>query len=276
MTKLAVVQTDCVVGEVTANTTQAVELLEEAGACGAALAVLPECFSTGSGSVAAEAGVAEPVPGPCSEALGAAAAEQKMWIVAAVVEKVEAGLANTSLIIGPDGSLVAKYRKRFLYMNEADTFIRGDEGLVVDMGFVTAGITICYDYMFPEYVRALVTSGARLLVHSTAWITTDLCEQWKYNASEMYRAQSRTRAVENGVFLMTANHGGRYDDEDILRPVGRSCIIAPWGEVLAEVDTAAGVAVAEVDFAASDKWAAAAAPYLEDYRKYPVPPISNA
>jgi len=273
MPKLAVLQTDCAVGDVAANTAQAVELLKEAGASGAELAVLPECFSTGSGGLAAESGCAEPVPGPCSDALCETAAEQKMWSVAAIAEKIEEGLSNTSLVIAPDGTLVAKYRKRFLYMQEAETFIRGDESLVVDMGFVTAGITICYDYMFPEYVRALVNSGARLLAHSTAWITTDLCEEWKYNAWEMYRAQSMTRAVENGIFLMTANHGGKYDDDDILRPVGRSCIIAPWGEILAEVDMGAGVAVAEVDFADIEKWAADAAPYLEDYHKYPVPPV---
>jgi 5-aminopentanamidase len=276
MAKLAVLQTDCIVGDVGANTAHALDLLDGAAAAGADLAVLPECFSTGSGDLALAGDYAEAVPGPCSDALGGAAARHDMWIVAAVAEKVADGLSNTSLIFAPDGSLIAKYRKRFLYMGEAETFVRGERGLVVDMGFVTAGITICYDYMFPEYVRALVDNGARLLVHSTAWITTDLCEDWGYNARVNYRGQSVTRAIENGIFLMTANHGGSYDRDGIIRPVGGSCIIAPWGEILAEVDTGAGVAVAEVDFADIARWATAAAPYYEDYCKHPVPPIAKA
>ena len=281
MTKLAVLQTDCIVGDVAANTAQALDLLDEAAAAGADLAVLPECFSTGSGDLALAGGYAEPVPGPCSDALAANAAHHSMWIVAAVVEKLDEGLSNTSLIFAPDGSLIAKYRKRFLYMSEADSFIRGERGLVVDMGFVTAGITICYDFMFPEYVRALVDNDARLLIHSTAWSTTDACEDRGYDAHVNYRAQSATRAIENGIFLMTANHGGDWDRDGSIRPVGRSCIIAPWGEILAELDMGAGVAVAEVDFADADfadaeKWATAHAPYYEDYCKYPVPPIAKA
>jgi len=274
MAKLAALQTDCAIGDIGANVGNAVELINEAGAAGADLAVLPECFSTGLPADLAD--LAEVVPGATSEALCAAAAGNRLWLVAGVAEKTDEGVANTALVINPQGVLVARYHKRFLYMAEADVFTRGSEGLVVDMGFVTAGITICYDYMFPEYTRALVDAGARLIAHSTAWITTDLCEQWGYDARRMYPAQSITRAVENGVFLVTANHcGTAYDAAGCLRPVGKSCIIAPWGEILAAVDMGPGVAVADVDFADADRWAADAAPYLEDHRLHPIPPINS-
>lgn len=274
MTKLAAIQTDCTVGDVAANLDQALGLLAEAASQDVQVAVLPECFSTGLADNLAE--IAEPVPGPTSAALCSAAAEGSMCIIAGVAEKTDAGIANSALVISPEGELVAVYHKRFLYMAEAEAFTRGDEGLTVDLGPVRAGITICYDYMFPEYTRALVNAGAGLIAHSTAWVTTDLCEQWGYDAAQMYPAQSMTRAVENGVFLVTANHGGpAYDSGGYLRPVGRSAVISPWGQVLAQVQMGPAVAVAEVDFADAEKWSRAAAPYLEDHRRFPVPPITS-
>jgi len=274
MPRIATLQTTCVVGDVEANVSQALLMLEQAGKAGADLAVLPECFATGIGEHLAE--TAEPIPGPSADRLCEAADAHDMWIVAGMAEKTEAGIANTALVIAPGGKIRATYHKRFLYMQEADAFIRGDEGLVVDTGFVTAGIAICYDYIFPEYIRALVDQGARLIIHPTAWVTTDIGEQWHYDAVECYRAQCRVRALENGVYFISANHGGEaYDPGGFLRPVGNSCVIAPWGQVLGGMGLGPGIAVVEVDFDAIEGWAAAAAPYLHDYQTVPVPPISR-
>ena len=183
---------------------------------------------------------------------------------------------NAALVIAPDGEIRAKYHKCFLYMQEADAFIRGNEGIVVDMGFVTAGITICYDYIFPEYIRALVVKGARLIVHPTAWVTTDGGEAWHYNAAEAYRAQCQVRALENGVFVVSANHGGEaYDTRGYLRPVGNSCVVAPWGQILGGMGLGPGIAIVDVDFTAIEQWAAEVAPYLADYQAHAVPRIKH-
>jgi nitrilase len=77
-----------------------------------------------------------------------------------------------------------------------------------------------------------------------------------------------TRALENTVFLMSANLSGNYDAAGSLQAIGQSAVIAPWGEVLAEVETGPGLAVAEVDFTQSPKWREAAAPYLSDRRVF--------
>jgi predicted amidohydrolase len=142
---------------------------------------------------------------------------------------------------------------------------------VMDFGFATAGITICYDYIFPEYLRDLAVRGARLIVHPTAWVDTQSCRDWHYPAAEAYRAQCQVRALENGVFFMSANHCGPYDEDGNLQGVGRSAIIAPWGEVLAEVGEGPGVAVAEAEFSKIEEWACTAAPYLSDFLKVPRP-----
>jgi predicted amidohydrolase len=76
------------------------------------------------------------------------------------------------------------------------------------------------------------------------------------------------RALENTVFFMSANHFGNYDAAGALRAVGQSAVIAPWGEVLAEVREGAGLAVAEVDFSKAAQWREAAAPYLADRRAF--------
>jgi predicted amidohydrolase len=116
-------------------------------------------------------------------------------------------------------------------------------------------------------MQHLVDQGARLLVHSTAWLTTDTCEQWHYNPLS-YRAMGMTRALENTVYFMSANHFGDYDAEGALRAIGQSAIIAPWGEILAEVQEGQGIAVADANFARAPQWRESAAPYLADRQRF--------
>jgi predicted amidohydrolase len=291
MTRLAVAQTRCVPGDLAANLAHGAELIAEASRQGAQLVCLPECFdATGSGPRLME--IAEPVPkmgtgtpvssclengacphfrGKSSEALSQAAADGALWVIAGVVERAAEQLFNTALVISPSGDLIAKYRKCYLYMSEADTYAPGRESCLVDFGFAQAGVVICYDYIFPEYIRSLAVRGAQLIVHPTMWWDTAECRRWGYPALEAYRAQCRVRALENGVFFLSANHACPTDRAAPRGPVGHSCIVAPWGEMLVELGEEPGVAVAEVDFAAAAGWAAAAAPYLRDYLAVPPP-----
>ncbi|MGD8239223.1 MAG: carbon-nitrogen hydrolase family protein [Armatimonadota bacterium] len=270
MPKLAVGQIECAVGDVAANIRKGADLINEAAQQGADLACLPECFSTGL-VYGRMSELAEPLPGPTSAALQDAAAAGGLWVVAGMVEQAGAEVYNTALIISPDGRLVDRYRKCYLYMQEAERFAHGDRACLRNLGFVKAGITICYDYVFPEYMRELVVRGARLLVHPTAWVDTESCRTWRYPAAEAYRAQGMVRALENGVYFMSANHCGSYDSAGLLQGVGRSAIIAPWGEVLAEVEDGEGVAVAEAEFDRIAQWAETAAPYLADHLSVPRP-----
>jgi omega-amidase len=270
MTKLAAVQIGLKPGEVAANVGQALELLAEAAAQGAALAVLPECFSTGLVYGQMEK-LAEPVPGPTADALCRAAAEHGLWISAGLVQQGPEKPFNAAVVINPAGEVVHCYHKSYLYMREAEMFARGDQSFVADCGFARAGVLICYDYVFPEYVRGLVVRGANLLAHSTAWVDSAECRRWNYPAVEAYRAQNRVRALENGITVVSANNSGPYDSAAALECVGHSTIIAPWGEVLAELESGPGVAVAEVDFSLAGKWSQTAAPYLHDHLHCPRP-----
>lgn len=265
MPKLAITQMDCAVGDVTANLDKGCEFIAAAARQGADLVLLPEMFTTGF-PLTRLADLAEPIPGPTTDRLGEAAAAGGLFVVAGMAEKDEATgrLYNACVVLGRDGELVARYRKVYLYLGERDVLTPGRRACLVDLGFARAGVMVCYDYIFAHYVHGLVERGAELLLHATAWVTTDDCERWHYSPLA-YRAQGMTRALENSVFFLSSNHCGKCDPEGFLRGIGQSAIIAPWGEVLAEIPAGEGVAVAEVDFTAAPRWRETAAPYLADW-----------
>ena len=268
MPRLAVAQTVCKVGDVAQNLENAAGLLAQAKRERADLVCFPELFTTGS-VPERTAELAETIPGPTADRLGQLAKDNGAFVVAGLLERDPEAerFYNASVLISPAGELVARYRKVYLYLGERDVLTPGDEPCVCDIGFCKLALTICYDYVFPDYIQYLVDQGAELLVHSTAWLTTDACEQWRYHP-QSYRAMGMARALENTVFFMSANHFGSYDAAGALRAVGQSAVIAPWGEVLAEVQGGQGLAVAEVDFSKAPQWRETAAPYLEDRRAF--------
>lgn len=261
---LAVGQYRCVVGEKGANLARIEGLTQEAARQGAQLVCFPELGTTGfAGEDLQE--LAEPVPGPTVQRLGDIARQNHLFVIAGLpeVDPATGRLHNSCVLLDPEGRLAAHYRKRCLYLGEKQTFEPGDRSVLFDAGFGRLALTICYDYVFAQYIRQLVDAGAELICHPTAWVTTDTCEQWHYSPMA-YRAMGMTRALENSVFYLSANLWGACDRDGQLRAIGQSAIIAPWGEVLAEVRDGEGVAVATVDFDAPEGWRQAAAPYLQD------------
>jgi len=266
--RIAAIQICCEVGNVTANLSNADRLIRSASASGAEFVCAPELFTTGIVFGEME-NLAEPIPGPTTRELSKIAKANSVYLVAGMAEKDErtGRLYNASILISPQGEIEEKYRKIFLYLDEKKGFIPGNQACVCELPFGRIGLTICYDYVFPEYIRHLVLKGGiDLLIHSTAWLTTDECERWNYNNSA-YRAMGMTRALENGIYFISANHWGNYDLHGTLRGIGQSSIISPWGEVLDEVIDGEGVAIADVDFKKTERWRANVAPYISDYRQ---------
>ncbi len=266
MPRLAVAQTVCQVGDVAANLDAAAGLLAQAKRERADLVCFPELFTTGL-VPERTAELAETIPGPATDTLGRLAKDCGAFVVAGLLEKDPDGARfyNASVLLSPDGGLLARYRKVYLYLGERDILTAGREPCACDVGFARIALTICYDYVFPQYIQHLVDQGADLLVHSTAWLATGACEAWRYNP-QAYRAMGMARALENTVFFMSANHFGPFDAEGALRAIGQSAIIAPWGEILAEVPEGQGLAVADADFSRAPTWRSAAAPYIADRR----------
>ena len=272
MATIAVGQMRVEPGKVDANLGTMLALIAEASGRGAELVVLPELALTGL--IDDMQAVVQQIPGATTEKLCEAARDGGIWTVAGMPEANPAGGPfNAAVVISPAGEIAAVYRKIFLYLQEAEGFACGREACLPDLGFARVGLTICYDYIFPEYLRRLVLGGAELLLHPTAWVDTQACRDWHYPAAEAYRAQCLVRALENQVFFASANIVGPYDDGGHLVGVGRSAVIAPWGEVLAEVAEGEGVAVADCDFTRVSAWCEEVAPYMRDFRSVTIPEV---
>ncbi len=273
MARIAVAQMTPDPTSVQANLDKAAGLIASAADQGAELVLLPEVALMGQDDAGEP--IQHQIPGAATDALAQMARDAGAWVIMGLREANPAGGKpfNSAVVLDPAGKLADVYRKVFLYVGEKTGNESGEESCLLDLGFCTAGLTICYDYIFPEYIRALVVGGARLLLHSTAWQDNDTCREWSYPAREAYRSQCLVRALENNIFVASANRARSLDANGNLYQVGGSSIIAPWGEVLAEVDAAEDVGVAELDFARAAEWSDAAAPYFKDYLETPIPEV---
>jgi predicted amidohydrolase len=212
--------------------------LEEASAAGAELLVLPECSIPGYVFDSADEALpfAETIPGPSTDALGAACARLGTHVVCGLLETDGTELFNAAVLVGPDG-LVGWYRKTHLPFLGVDRFTRGgDELPVFDTPLGRIGIEICYDLRFPELTRALALAGADIVALPTNWPLAA-----RINAELLCPA----RAYENRIYLLVAN---RVGVERTAEFCGRSQIVDPAGVRLAEAEPIGeALLVADVD-----------------------------
>ncbi|MBI2525254.1 MAG: carbon-nitrogen family hydrolase [Candidatus Rokubacteria bacterium] len=243
MTKVftvAVVQFQPTPGEKEGNLDLALAWLAEAPPA-PALVVLPEVF-TAAGAYARYPEIAEPIPGPTVDRLAEAAAARSIVLCCgSLVERDGAALFNTTVLIGPTGTLLGKYRKVHLFNSygsrERGVFQEGRSLTVVDTPLGRIGLAICYDLRFPEACRALTAAGAEVLAVPSAW---------PYPRLEHWQILTRARAVENQVYLAAANFAGTVNGR---RYLGNSVVVDPWGAVIANAGEDPGIAVARVDLA---------------------------
>lgn len=232
--KAAVLQTDPRPGDVEYNVNQGIAMVQAAGSLGADLAVLPEVFSGG----------AEPISGPTVQRLTRAAEEAGLCLVAGVTEVADDGVRYNSAVVMYEGRVLDVYRKVHLFSSEKEAFVPGDRGVVIDLPFARIGISICYDLVFPEFIRGLVLQGANLIVNCTHWNANQYSsEHWGWHG-DVTSGMAATRALENGVYIAMAARAGRTDDRISL---GYSCIAAPSGKILNRIELGEGIALAEFD-----------------------------
>ncbi|MCC6161737.1 MAG: carbon-nitrogen hydrolase family protein [Acidobacteria bacterium] len=209
-------------------------LVRAAAGHGAQLLVLPETATTGYFIADRLGELAEPDDGPTATHLSALAREARLHLVCGMALAEEGRFYDAQLLFGPDGSRLATYRKAHLFAAERRWYAAGDTPVVVDTALGRLGLTVCYDLIFPEYIRALTARGAELVINSTNWIADDWQRAtWDWNGP-MVEALARTRALENGIFLAMANCIGQ---ELHFTSLGHSAIVAPSGQLLASAGT---------------------------------------
>ncbi|MGC0312186.1 carbon-nitrogen family hydrolase [Kitasatospora acidiphila] len=207
---------------------------------GADLVVLPELWALGGFATDTWSAGAEPLDGPTSDAMSAAAAAAGVWLHAgSIVERDPDGpIYNTSLVFSPSGELVHTYRKihRFGFdRGEAVAMGAGQEIVTAATDFGTLGLATCYDLRFPELFRALLDAGAELLVVPAAWPARRR-DHWSLLA--------RARAVEEQAYVLACNTAGTHAG---VEQAGYSVVVDPWGRVLAEAGAGEEVLTVEFD-----------------------------
>lgn len=214
---------------------------------GADLVVLPELWVQGGFAFGTFAATAEPLDGPLVGRLAEAARDLGAWLLGgSVVERAEDGrLYNTSVLLRPDGSLAASYRKIHLFGfagGETTVLTSGSDVVTADVDGTTTALATCYDLRFPELFRAFVDRGAELFLLPAAWPTPRIAH-WSLLA--------RARAVEDQAYVVALNGCG--DQGGGLALGGRSVVVDPWGNVLAEGGDDEQVLVVDLDLAAVAK-----------------------
>jgi predicted amidohydrolase len=231
-----------------ANLATATRLVEQAAARAAALVAMPELFHC-LGRPEVMLRHAQEVPGPASDALAALARRLGITLLAGSI--CERGPEpthgyNTSLLFGPDGTLLATYRKLHLFnidlpgevsYHESDWLLPGDRVVTADTPLGRLGLSICYDLRFPELYRRLADERADVLLIPAAFTLPTGRDHWQ--------VLLRARAIENQAYVIAPDQHGQHGPN--LTTFGRSTIIDPWGTPLAIAPDGPGVIVAEID-----------------------------
>ena len=234
-------------GDRARNLATALRLVEEAAALGARLVGLPENFAF-MGREEERIGGAETLEGPTVSALREAARARRIHVLAgSIAEQVEAPgkTANTSVLIGDDGAVLAAYRKIHLFdvnipdgarYAESETVLPGDRAVVAPTALGRVGLTVCYDLRFPELYRQLSAQGAELITIPAAFTL--------YTGKDHWEVLVRARAIENLCHVVAPAQVGRHSANRVT--FGNAMVVDPWGVVLARCGDGEGLAVAPV------------------------------
>jgi N-carbamoylputrescine amidase len=259
---------------------QTVRMIESAAASGTKLVLLqelhkgpyfcqvedPELFD-----------LAETIPGPGTDAIGAVASRLGVVIVASLFERRAPGLYhNTAVVFESDGTIAGKYRKMHIPDDpgfyEKFYFTPGDMGFnPIRTSVGNLGVLVCWDQWYPEAARLMALAGADMLIYPTAigWDPSDATAEQE-RQREAWITVQRGHAVANGLPVLAINRVGLESSPENqgngILFWGSSFVAGPQGEFLAEASRdSEEILLVEVDLARSEKvrriW-----PFLRDRR----------
>lgn len=261
--KVGFVQMDCTANKAE-NLAKAIEQVKVAAAKGAQIVCLQELFTSlyfCDEENYDNFSLAEPIPGPSTDALQKVAGELGVVIIASLFEKRTAGLYhNTTAVLDADGSYLGKYRKMHIPDDpayyEKFYFTPGDLGYkVFKTKFATIGVLICWDQWYPEAARITALMGAEILFYPTAigWATSqdEATNVEQYNA---WQTIQRSHAVANGIHVVSVNRTG-FEQEGRMKFWGGSFISNPFGTVIYQAShEKEEVHVEELDLSVTDRY----------------------
>ncbi len=206
-----------------ASLARAARVIERASAEGAQLVVLPETST--SGFTMEPSRYAEPLNGSSATTLARLAVAKKVHVLAGIATReVVQGrevFRNSALLFGPDGALLAQYRKQRLFAvgGEDRAYQPGNSPVIADISGVRIAPFICYDLRFPELFRAAAPSVDAMI----------LIANWPAARQAHWDVLTQARAIENQCFFVAVNRIGSGGGADYD---GGSAAWSPWGDRL--------------------------------------------
>ena len=230
------------------NRAKALDGVRAAAAQGAQIVCLQELFSSPYFCQTEDArffDLAEPIPGPTTEALSQVARDLGVVLIVPLFERRAPGLFhNSAAVIDWDGRLLGVYRKMHIpddpLYYEKFYFTPGDLGyLVFETHFARLAVLICWDQWYPEAARLSALRGAEILFYPSAigWVPAE--RQTEGPAQhDAWRTIQRGHAIANGVYVAAVNRVGHEGQPDAgLDFWGQSFVCGPQGEILAEASS---------------------------------------
>ncbi len=208
------------------------------------LIVLPEIWYPGYFAFDEYERAAAATPGLLAAFSEMALAANACLHVGSLIEADGTDHFNTSVLFGPDGVELARYRKMHLFgfgSKEQQLLTAGTDVVVAETPLGRLGMAVCYDLRFPELFRRMTERGAIGFVVASAW---------PHPRVEAWTTLLRARAIENQAFMFACNGVGSAGTSVPL--CGRSGIIDPWGVAVASLGDDPGTATAVVDMTAAD------------------------
>lgn len=223
------------------NAVQMRARIAEAAARGAELVCFPEYSMYEKKTVDASfGGVAEPLDGPFVTRLAELADAHGVAVVAGVVERHPDGANpyNTLVALDGRGAIVGRYRKRYLYdaygFRESTWISRPEhETVVVRLAGTRIGLMTCSDLRHPGFATELSAAGATVILECASWVPGP-------SKVEHWRVLTRARAIENLCFVAGVSQCPPVS-------IGRSLVVDPMGELLAELSDKPGLLVVDLD-----------------------------
>jgi len=228
------------------NLDKAIAQIEEAARRGANVVCLQELFRSRYPCQSEDPrlfDLAEPIPGPTTDALSKIAVARKVVVIGSIFERRAAGVYhNTAVVIDADGRVAGRYRKMHIPDDpryyEKFYFTPGDLDFSAHAtAYGTMGVLVCWDQWFPEAARLVAMAGAQVLFYPTAigWYHGETPEDRK-KMFEAWETIQRSHAIANGLFVAAVN---RVGVEAELEFWGSSFVADPFGEVSARASTSA-------------------------------------
>ncbi|MBP9718244.1 carbon-nitrogen hydrolase family protein [Candidatus Gracilibacteria bacterium] len=232
--KVAIVQFEIAQFKTEKNLKKAARFVEKAKAKGAELVVFPEDFVTG------------PICGQIEytdtkhvfrDFFIALAKKHAIDIVTgSFMERAGKRVYNTTYYIDAKGKVKTRYRKINLWHPERKYMTPGKKAMVFNTKFGKVGLMICWDLIFPEMFRKMLSKDVEIVICTSYWCDSDAGPALKqFQQSEKHHVDSiaEARAFEDEIIFMYCNAAGAFDYDGQYDPlIGHSQVTAPLEGVI--------------------------------------------